>query len=100
MKFGSTVTSIWRVMARYMRDDSFTSWSILAKDLRRTNCRAAMAAPISLRFQWWFQHSSGLKRAPRGPPDIFACKPDRYYLSPRAEFKTVPDDIHCRSDLP
>jgi hypothetical protein len=35
MKFGSTVTSIWRVMARYMRNDSFKILEHLSQRLGR-----------------------------------------------------------------
>src|SRR4051812_9919464 len=57
-KFGSTVTSIWRVTARYIRTVFHNPGTIIiAKTARGTNvvqCRSDAGEP-------WFQHDSGLK---------------------------------------
>jgi len=78
MKFGSTVTSIWRVMARYMRTDLSESSSFHSyRKIRTEQSRRRYKSPRRRHFPSRFQHSSILNAPPRHNPRILfaSCGP-------------------------
>jgi hypothetical protein len=74
MKFGSTVTSIWRVTARYMRANFRKIFGHPVEKLMRNQSQGGrLAASLLYYFQSWIQHSSDLKRTLAARGRYLAC---------------------------
>src|ERR1700680_3077229 len=77
MKFGSTVTLIWRVTARYMRANFRKMLRHPVEKLTRNQSQGGrLAASLLYYFPSRIQHSSGLKRT-------------LAYLACKARFDTI-----------